>query len=159
MKLRHEHRHAQRLCRRVPQGTRGLKYLLTLTNEAVAASRPARDAWVEIMREGDSRGARQSRPARDAWVEIRAAFFRGSRSASRPARDAWVEIACRGQPQMHAMQCRVPQGTRGLKYSGNTLLLLRPGRVPQGTRGLKSSKPSNGVLAPRRVPQGTRGLK
>ena len=58
-------------------------------------------------------------------------------------------------------RCRVPQGTRGLKWveQPHALHELRC-RVPQGTRGLKYRIEAAEIFAAAgRVPQGTRGLK
>ena len=57
------------------------------------ASRPARDAWVEIKElKKSKKNLSESRPARDAWVEIPHQGREDFCSRSRPARDAWVEI-------------------------------------------------------------------
>ena len=57
------------------------------------ASRPARDAWVEIKElKKSKKNLSESRPARDAWVEIPHQGREDFCSRSRPARDAWVEM-------------------------------------------------------------------
>ena len=100
--------------RRVPQGTRGLKFRSSPRPGSWMRSRPARDAWVEILRSLFTRLAKPSRPARDAWVEISPSKVMIFRTRSRPARDAWVEIPAT-PTACPAPRCRVPQGTRGLK--------------------------------------------
>ena len=79
---------------RVPQGTRGLKWrkvFVALNN--LHASRPARDAWVEISCAQETKPITfRSRPARDAWVEIPCGSVAKAPFLSRPARDTWVEM-------------------------------------------------------------------
>ena len=54
-------------------------------------SRPAWDAWIEIML-NLHRLTKTSRPAWDAWIEIISEMVYDSKSKSRPAWDAWIEI-------------------------------------------------------------------
>ena len=57
------------------------------------ASRPARGAWVEILKTPPSvKSWSPSRPARGAWVEIYIIRYEMELKLSRPARGAWVEM-------------------------------------------------------------------
>ena len=103
---------------RVPHGTRGLKFDYLVLNQYNQMSRPAWDAWIEIIRSPSSIEYHSSRPAWDAWIEMqvfgRYSCCRGSRvphgtrglksdtnfhvfifCSSRPAWDAWIEILTR----------------------------------------------------------------
>ena len=56
--------------RRVPHGTRGLKYQSIITRFIGRMSRPAWDAWIEMLFAGETGLTMESRPAWDAWIEI-----------------------------------------------------------------------------------------
>ena len=78
-------------------------------------SRPARGAWVEILVGEFFTSMITSRPARGAWVEILEYDSEQVISKSRPARGAWVEIIIVGKFCSVEVDCRAPQGARGLK--------------------------------------------
>ena len=71
-----------------------MKYYLSPYNPPKEESRPARGAWVEILRASFRIPAPRSRPARGAWVEIDKGKYKPISRVSRPARGAWVEIGC-----------------------------------------------------------------
>ena len=55
---------------RAPHGARGLKYHEEGHVIALALSRPARGAWIEIEHRAKLDVSHLSRPARGAWIEI-----------------------------------------------------------------------------------------
>ena len=55
-------------------------------------SRPARGAWIEIIKPNLQDKVAKSRPARGAWIEIVEQEQRAIPRRSRPARGAWIEI-------------------------------------------------------------------
>ena len=100
---------------RVPQGTRGLKWrkvFVALNN--LHASRPARDAWVEIPCGSVAKAPFLSRPARDTWVEMLATSrcIVPALVASRKGRDDHVqaEDEAAAMDQITKMYTRKPAG-------------------------------------------------
>ena len=99
-----------------------MKYLLETYSQTLRyLSRPAWDAWIEIISEIAVELEIKSRPAWDAWIEISLVLIDcTSGSMSRPAWDAWIEIMKKDKTRSE-LASRVPHGTRGLK----SLLLHR----------------------------------
>ena len=59
---------------------------------ALAASPPAREAWIEMRSIAAAYCCNSSPPAREAWIEISMCCTAGDILESPPAREAWIEI-------------------------------------------------------------------
>ena len=69
-----------------------MKYWEVCPQLALAPSRPARGAWIEIESNRHGHPFQKSRPARGAWIEIGEEREETVAWKSRPARGAWIEI-------------------------------------------------------------------
>ena len=59
------------ISRRVPHGTRGLKFLVYQVSDSPDKSGPTRDPWIEItIYYSEGGGYDPSGPTRDPWIEM-----------------------------------------------------------------------------------------
>ena len=172
------------ICCRAPRGARGLKCRDCLSVDLFNnVSRPARGAWIEIIRHCEADLHERSRPARGAWIEICSTMLSNSCEKSRPARGAWIEIRFGAEGASQSI-CRAPRGARGLKCSSSPVSGVwfpksRPARgawieIYQPSISVSvimASRPARGAWiemarsstcstrGPGRAPRGARGLK
>ena len=105
--------------RRAPHGARGLKLLQIVLVWCVLLSRPARGAWIEMLK-------------------------KAGRSTQYPRRAPHGARGLKFYPDSttYEIESRAPHGARGLKFRDQLrrsgLFLLISGRAPHGARGLKS---------------------
>ena len=69
-----------------------MKFVASSVCELGLLSRPARGAWIEIMRSANISQKSASRPARGAWIEMSLPGVSFASMMSRPPRGAWIEI-------------------------------------------------------------------